>query len=1043
MSSLNGGGESNFANISGDYLTNGDNQFTGYYGLFYNNATYTISGANNTDVCVLSNTLFANGFTLVGNDVSVTNTGNYELNYAVQLGQTTASTIFQLHLVVNGTELANSSVQLQFAGAVSKSPLTGSIIATLNSGDSVGMRWYSSQAGGQIITAVGSIPATMTIRLEINAVDNQGSSPNLSNYYTKTQTDSLLTDYGSLTAINIWEGDQTFNGAVVFPNAPPQAFFPPSVADDLVNLSYLQTNMAYTTASNTFSSGTTHNFTAAILTAATQVSGNNSTRVATTAFVKSLNYVQLSATNVWTGLNSYTIALPTSTLTPTLSTEFVTKVYADTKGALGSSNAWTGNTNTFNSFLPTSTIAPTTANQFCNKTYVDLKGTLAGVNAWTNTNTFNTVLPTSTLTPTLSTELITKGYADTTYIPSPSSVVTVNGSNIYGGLNSLSSITTGTDNISLGYNSSTLLDTGSLNVALGTQALQYGTSCTENFALGYGTLANAGLAGGSFNVALGAQSLQNQNGSTCIAIGRYTAKDENNGNDNIHIGYFASVGPKNCLGDVVIGAYAGNNLSSLVGLGNYNCFLGHSAGINVEQGNENVCIGRQAGMASGLGNYNHSVALGTDSVITSSNSIFLGTSSDMTYAMGGLTVPAPRMTNIATAPILGTQILTATPTATISLTGGREVFLNAAGIVAVILPTPTTANIGQTFNIIRNGITLGNSYVIGPALGTDRIVVDGVSQGNYQTAFSQASICVTCIGTSGDVWVLNNYTNVNGLVLSKYFYPLQYGGALPSNSNYGTIKGISMGNNCCTNVTASNFHTKTNVIIGSDTLSTTTTAHNKLTVVGSNCLNLSTAANIDGTTAIGYSAGSLYASYGQNNTLIGANTDLASSAGYASSFCIGQGSIITGNFVGVLGTSQTTVIVPSAQIQYGNNYKPHSVYQTITGALDWNTTPPTPYPKYILYSMAGVATTTLTLPLISNASIFEGMEFIFRRTNSTAGATTTSILSVSRSGTDVIYIAGAMTNAATAVVLASGQYYGKIVCVNKTSGTFAWAYFPS
>ena len=395
------------------------------------------------------------------------------------------------------------------------------------------------------------------------------------------------------------------------------------------------------------------------------------------------------------------------------------------------------------------------------------------------------------------------------------------------------------------------------------------------------------------------------------------------------------------------------------------------------------------------------------------------------------------------APNLGVQTLTTVPTSTISLSGGREVLLSASGITAVILPTPTSANIGQTFNIIRNGITLGNSYVIGPALGTDRILVDGVAQANYQTSFSQASLCVTCIATSGNVWVLNNYTNVNGLMLSKYFYPLQSGGGLPSNSNYALITSITMGNNACNSMNASNFHTQGNIVIGASALSTETLIPNSMTIIGNNALKLCTT-NITNCTALGSNAGSAYANIGQNNTFLGANTDLTSSAGYANSTAVGYGSLISANNVVVLGRTSETVIIPSATLQYGDSYRPNNVYQTMTGAENWDTTPRSPLPKYIMYSMAGVATTTFTLPQISSTSVFEGMEFIFRRTNTTSGATTTSILQVSRGGTtDTIYINGAMTTSTSAVALASGAYYGKIVCINKTNTPYNWAYFPS
>ena len=113
-----------------------------------------------------------------------------------------------------------------------------------------------------------------------------------------------------------------------------------------------------------------------------------------------------------------------------------------------------------------------------------------------------------------------------------------------------------------------------------------------------------------------------------------------------------------------------------------------------------------------------------------------------------------------------------------------------------------------------------------------------------------------------------------------------------------------------------------------------------MTIVGANCFNLSTSVNLDRTTAVGYSAGRLYAnSGGVNNTYLGSNTDLSGSFAYVNSFCVGANSIITGSYVGVLGTTSTSIIIPSATVQYGNAYRPHSVFQTITGATNWDTTP--------------------------------------------------------------------------------------------------------
>jgi len=131
--------------------------------------------------------------------------------------------------------------------------------------------------------------------------------------------------------------------------------------------------------------------------------------------------------NVWTGTNTFDTNLPTSTITPSSSTQLVTKTYVDTqvntKTSLSSvqsnNNTWTG-TNVFNTSLPTSTVTPSSSTQLVTKTYVDTqvatKTTISGVtsnnNTWTGTNAFNTSLPTSSLTPSAPSQLVTKTYAD-------------------------------------------------------------------------------------------------------------------------------------------------------------------------------------------------------------------------------------------------------------------------------------------------------------------------------------------------------------------------------------------------------------------------------------------------------------------------------------------------------------------------------------------------------------------------------------------------------------------------------------------------------
>jgi hypothetical protein len=158
----------------------------------------------------------------------------------------------------------------------------------------------------------------------------------------------------------------------------------------------------------------------------------------------------LAGTNAWTGTNTFNTNLPTSTLTPTTGNMLCNKTYVDSVSgggvSLSGSNVWTG-TNTFNTNLPTSTLTPTTGNMLCNKTYVDsVSGgaSLGGSNVWTGTNTFNTNLPTSTLTPSTSTQLTPKNYVD--------SAITTGNSNLLASNNAF----TGTNTFNTNLPTSTL-----------------------------------------------------------------------------------------------------------------------------------------------------------------------------------------------------------------------------------------------------------------------------------------------------------------------------------------------------------------------------------------------------------------------------------------------------------------------------------------------------------------------------------------------------------------------------------------------------------
>jgi len=394
------------------------------------------------------------------------------------------------------------------------------------------------------------------------------------------------------------------------------------------------------------------------------------------------------------------------------------------------------------------------------------------------------------------------------------------------------------------------------------------------------------------------------------------------------------------------------------------------------------------------------------------------------------------------------QTITTTPTATFSLTGGKDVLLSAAGITGLTLPTPTTANIGQTFTLIRSGITAGNSYLIAPQVGTDRILIDGVAVTGYATSFTQYSVTVTAIATSGNTWILSNLYNPNGLLLSKAILPLSSGSSfgLPSVNSYTLITLISMGNGALnSHANTSNYaNIAYSTIIGANSCNLMTAIPTGLTAIGAETFAAQTTGVIQNTTAIGRKSGALYNQTGNGNTLIGANTDFSAASSFSGSTCIGFNSKITASNVVVLGTTTETTIIPSAKVQYGI-YQPNAVYATTLNLtnLDWSVTQPAIMPKYFVFSSTATSPVTFFLPPLSGLNTFEGMEFVFRRTNTTSGATTTSVLQVTAASGETIYGIGAMTSSLTVSVLASGAFYGKIVALNKSGTSLTWGYFPS
>jgi len=171
---------------------------------------------------------------------------------------------------------------------------------------------------------------------------------------------------------------------------------------------------------------------------------------------------------------------------------------------LSLANTWT-NTNTYNTYLPTSTLTPTTSTQLTPKNYCDLKAPKLNP-AFTGTPT----APTATLgissTQIATTEFVINSLPSLANVPSlisnntftgtnntfnnisPSSVnfmvVGLNNQNIR--LTDTNITASGTNNVAVGFNPLTSITSGSQNTVIGSYALGNLSTASNSTALGYG-----------------------------------------------------------------------------------------------------------------------------------------------------------------------------------------------------------------------------------------------------------------------------------------------------------------------------------------------------------------------------------------------------------------------------------------------------------------------------------------------------------------------------------------------------------------------------
>jgi len=213
-------------------------------------------------------------------------------------------------------------------------------------------------------------------------------------------------------------------------------------------------------------------------------------------------------------------------------------------------------------------------------------------------------------------------------------------------------------------------------------------------------------------------------GSSSVAVGQLALSENTIGFYNTAVGYNAGRDCKN-TGNTLIG-FATAQTSILI---DYCTAIGCSVAIA-----ENII---------------NSTGIGTNAVVTDSNTIVLGGALSGTYP----TVIIPEKSKLQTRVSVG-----AVASYTITYPIPEVIILTSATTVTINLPTPQSPSVGASFYIIRAFATgLAPSITIQATAGIN-IAGNGVVANTYTYTGLETMIFVTLIGTAGTAWSVSGRT---------------------------------------------------------------------------------------------------------------------------------------------------------------------------------------------------------------------------------------------------------------------------------------------
>ena len=858
-------------------------------------------------------------------------------------------------------------------------------------------------------------------------------------------------NYSTATDYNIEWGDN--NTVMVLSSVAQNIFLPLIPADDTKNGTTFRilkaTNVNVVLAVSGGSTFETEDNTS--VSAYTMV-GQNRYIFVTVAFNASNNRIwrivqSQSGSSTILGTKTFSV-LPQCSATPTLPAELITKQYADatyTGGSgsalLSSSNTWTGATNTCSNSLIANNLLP----------YFSLATSSykIGLNAMLRQQasaTSNIAIGENALL----------GYATTPAWNQTKRNIAIGfnaGKNLYYDSGTVES----DDNVIIGYNAgSNMFYSSRQNVLIGSNCGSSNNYIQKCVFIGH-NIASTGPFFLSDSVIIGANSLQSisdKSGVICIGSGNLPVFS---GNSPVCIGVNCGLNAGNNNRGIWLGGNCGNNVNS--NLGSY--FIGNNCGNSLTTGGGSCCF---------MGNDSNTTNGALTNTFVFGYTAICGT--DDTFFIGGINV----FSNKTMTPVVRNKnrlchcdIIT-TSTLNLNFQDAEYIVLSTNATTTINLPNPNAlagSNIGTKYTIIR---------AYSPSVPITINATSGIEI-QYGNNFSNSMIVpvafftIVCINSSGTAWVIVNsqyddsainsnigiinaeltdingdidtlvqqtqgigYTNasastniskINTDVDTSPQLTIGYGGTLPSTT---TVNGLL-------SIAGAQLVNGYQVLSGSPNnlakplkeyyaLSTISTGALTLPVIDSTMYGSqitfvkSSAAN---TWTINAGSGNTFRLYKSNSTATETSISLALNNTVLRI-------VATANVWEVL---QTDIFADPNNWVVGSQYLPMIMNPTnITAAVNWNITLPATF--YGMQGFTQTATYNITLPLLSNPNVPDGLRIMFRR----VGGTVTFILNaVASTGNTIMGLNSATATAAgTAVVIVAASAYSGELYGNKTLG---------